>query len=339
MAPPLSVTRQQVLSYRRSVSALDERLPAGTGSLRTAAWAGLTDSVPRAAQLSIHARVEAATPNAWADPSLVQVWGPRYSTYVVSSVDAGVFTLGRYPDGPRKRRRADDIAARLAELLGDRTVTYAEAGRELGVAPNSLRYATTTGTVLIRWEGSGKPTIRSVPRPDIDPADARLELARRYLKVFGPATSASFAKWAGIPPSSGESAFAALSDSLIPVRTPIGDAWLLAEDEERARAPMGPAAPVRMLPSGDTFYLLQGEDRALLVPDSKQRDLLWTSRVWPGAVLVDGEVAGIWRRAGRKVTIEPWRHLDKATKHAIADEAGSMALPNIDGPLVVTWSD
>jgi hypothetical protein len=43
-----------------SKQALDERLRPGPDSLRRAAWAGLQDSMPRAALLSIHARVIAA---------------------------------------------------------------------------------------------------------------------------------------------------------------------------------------------------------------------------------------------------------------------------------------
>ncbi len=59
MSPsPLELTRAQILAFRRRVGALDQRLPPGRRSLRQAAWAGLTDSVPRAALLSINARVE-----------------------------------------------------------------------------------------------------------------------------------------------------------------------------------------------------------------------------------------------------------------------------------------
>ena len=70
----LEVTRAQVVAFRRRVSALDKRLPSGVKSLRIAAWAGLQDSMPRAALLSIHARVDATLPDAWDDPSYVQVW-------------------------------------------------------------------------------------------------------------------------------------------------------------------------------------------------------------------------------------------------------------------------
>ncbi len=74
----------------RQVNALDERLPAGAKSLRVAAWAGLQDSVPRAALLSIHARVEGTTPATWEHPSLVQLWGPRFNDYIVAAKDLSV---------------------------------------------------------------------------------------------------------------------------------------------------------------------------------------------------------------------------------------------------------
>ena len=53
----LDLTRPQILAFRRQAGALDERLPPGKDSLRRAVWAGQQDSVPRAALLSIHARV------------------------------------------------------------------------------------------------------------------------------------------------------------------------------------------------------------------------------------------------------------------------------------------
>jgi len=61
----LDLTRPQVLAFRRRAGALDERLPPGRRSLRRAAWAGLQDSTPRAALLSIHAQVEQAEPSTW----------------------------------------------------------------------------------------------------------------------------------------------------------------------------------------------------------------------------------------------------------------------------------
>src|SRR3989441_13040731 len=216
----LNLTRAQVLAFRRRVGALDERLPPGRRSLRRAAWAGLQDSMPRAALLSIHARVEGTEPSTWEDPSLVQLWGPRYSAYVVPTRDLAVFSLGRLPNEVGALRVAEDLAARVRDLLRGARLTYGEAGRALGEIPNRLRYAAPTGTVLIRWEGARQPTIWTVPRPEVDPRAARLELARRYLHVFGPTTAKSFAEWAGIGPQGGVAAFDAIRRWLTPVRTP-----------------------------------------------------------------------------------------------------------------------
>src|SRR5204863_6026814 len=109
----LRLTRRQILAFRRRVGGLDERMPSGAGSLRLAAWAGLQDSMPRAALLSLHARVEGVGPSTWDDPSLVQLWGPRFNTYVVARRDFALFSLGRYPDDPNGRARAEGLAERL----------------------------------------------------------------------------------------------------------------------------------------------------------------------------------------------------------------------------------
>ena len=335
----LDLTRAQILAYRRNVQALDERLPPGPDSLRRAAWAGLQDSMPRAALLSIHARVEGTGPSTWEDASLVQLWGPRFSAYVVAARDRAVFSLGRLPDDARGRRFAEDTAARLHTFLGGTRMTYGEAGRGLGEYPNRLRYAAPTGTVLIRWDGARQPMIWTVPAPEVDPDKARLELARRYLHVFAPTTPASFAQWAGIASAQGRAAFDALSDSLTPARTPVGDGWILARDEPTFRAPAEPAASARLLPSGDAYFLLQAADRELLVPEPGRRRTLWTARVWPGAVLLAGEIGGTWRRADAVVTVNPWRRLAREERDAVQAEARSFPLPGVAGRIAVRWDD
>jgi winged helix DNA-binding protein len=333
----LDLTPEQILAFRRHVGALDERLPRGPRSLRRAAWAGLQDSMPRAALLSIHARVEGTQPSSWEDPSLVQLWGPRFSAYVVAARDLAVFSLGRLPDEAGARRKAQDLADRLHAVLGGRRMTYGEAGRALGVQPNALRYAAPTGTVLIRWDGARQPTVWTVAPPEVDPRDARLELARRYLHIFGPNTPEAFAGWAGIGPRRGAEAFDALRRSLTLARTPIGDAWILTRDEPTFRDAPGPEAPARLLPSGDAYYL--GDDRELLLPEADRRRELWTPRVWPGALLVEGQLVGTWRRAQGTVTVRTWRRLSRAARDAVEAEAGSLPLPGIEGQVRVRWDD
>ena len=335
----LGLTRPQILAFRRRAGALDQRLPPGQDSLRRAAWAGLQDSVPRAAVLSIHARVAGTAPSTWEDPSLVQLWGPRFVVFVVAARDLAVFSLGTLPDHAKGQRRAEDLAARLHALLGGGRMTYGQAGRALGVHHNSLRYAAATGTVLIRWDGARQAEIWTVPPPQVTPQDARLELARRYLHIYGPVTPQTFGQWAGIGAGRGPAAFDALGTSLTPVRTPVGDAWILASDEEAFRASPGPVAPARLLPSGDPYFLRHGADRDLMVADPGRRNALWTPRVWPGGLLVAGEIAGIWRRADTVITVQPWRPLSPAERDAAAAEAESMPLPGARGRIVVRWED
>ncbi len=78
--------------------------------------------------LSIHARVEGAEPAGWEHPSLVQLWGPRFQVYVIAQRDLAVFSLGRFPDDTKGRRRAEDMAARLHAHLGGARMPYGEAG-------------------------------------------------------------------------------------------------------------------------------------------------------------------------------------------------------------------
>jgi hypothetical protein len=333
---PLKLTRQQILAYRRRVGGLEERAQKTAKSLQRAAWAGLQDSMPRAALLSLHARIVGVEPTTWEHPSLAQLWGPRFNTYVVAKRDFALFSLGRLPDDAKGRLRAEGMAGRLHAQLAGARMTDREVARALGIG-NELRYATTTGTIAIRWEGARAPVIWTVDAPGISAAAACRELARRYLRVFGPTTSERFARWAGISRGSGVAAFTALEGLLVPVRSPLGDEWLLADDEPTMLAGETVSAPARLLPSGDAYFLLDGAERTLLVPRADQRERLWTPRVWPGALLVEGEIRGTWRRAKHTVRIDIWSRLSRATRDAVEAEARSLPLPGLDRPIEVVW--
>ena len=104
------------------------------------------------------------------------------------------------------------------------------------------------------------------------------------------------------------------------------------------RAAETAAAPARLLPSGDAYFLLDGAERELLVPRADQRQRLWTSRVWPGALLVEGEIRGTWRRAQHTVRIDAWARLSRARRDVIEAEARALPLPGLDREIEVVWS-
>jgi hypothetical protein len=60
--------------------------------------------------------------------------------------------------------------------------------------------------------------------------------------------------------------------------------------------------------------------------------------VWPGALLVDGEIRGSWRRAQHTVRIEAWARLSRGMRDAIEAEASGLPLPGVDRSIEVVWS-
>ena len=338
MQSRLRLTRQQILAFRRSVGALDERMPKGPESLRRAAWAGLQDSMPRAALLSLHARVEEVEPSTWEDPSLAQLWGPRYQTYVVAKRDFALFSLGRLPDNAKSRLRAEQMAERLRLHLDGGRMADREAGRALGMNPNAFRYAAPTGTVAIRWEGARAPTIWTVAAPDDRPG-RRLPRARSTLP---PHLRADDGRW--VRPLGGD--LAALGGRCLRVAGGRTAARALAA---RRRVPARRRRAGRAVRDPDPCRAraLAAEWRCLLPaprgragaprPPSGSAARLWTSRVWPGALLVEGEIRGTWRRAQHTVRIDTWARLSRAARDAIEAEAGALPLPGLDRRIDVVW--
>ena len=342
MAIP-SITRENVLAFRQRATHLHRRLP--PGRLVDAAFAGLQDSAPRSAVLALHARVEDVSPSAWKDPRFVQVWGPRGAVYVVPAHDVAVFTRGRIPRNPllaavvraaaEKATRA--FRARQAQperILSDRVV---------GVNFRELRIASMTGAVRIEWDGA-TTSWRVVEPPREAPEPARLELARRFLRSVGPSTPEEFAWWSGGwagsfgSPTRGElsdsqQTFRSLEKELIEVALEGRKRWALRADRSRLERAV-PVETVRLLPAGDPF--LASADRALLVPQPQFRSELWPKSVWPGALMLNEELVGTWRRQVGRVTARTWVPLEPEVKEAVEDEVSSMPIESATKE--VRWS-
>ena len=72
--------------------------------------------MPRAALLSIHARVEGTQPWTWEDPSLVQLWGPRFNVCSSSPAATGAVLI-RWEGA----RRPTVLACRDLHMFGPPT--------------------------------------------------------------------------------------------------------------------------------------------------------------------------------------------------------------------------
>jgi hypothetical protein len=328
----IRVSREQVVRYRLRASHLDRKLPAGR--IADAAWGGLQDSVPRGGVTALHARVEGTAPDSWEDPSLVQVWFRGGADYIVPRADVGVFTLGARPRDPEAAARLDRLADDIHRVTNGETLPVREVQSRLSFQDRTLiKITAPSGRVHIRWDASN---IWLIPAegPDLDPEDARLELGRRFVRWFGPTTKALFGRWTGASADDAAATWTALEPELVEVtvaggaETSAGTRFALASAVD-AITGAEPVEGVRLIPFDDPLTKL---DKELLVADRAHRDLAFppvgTSRGYiPGAILVDGEVVGVWQRQQRRVTIQPWRRVSEPVREAIDEEALGLPIP------------
>ena len=123
-----------------------------------------------------------------------------------------------------------------------------------------------------------------LPDVDVDAADpdeARGELARLYFEAFGPATIDDLAWWGGLTKAEARRAAA---DGAVPQT---GETMFGTPAE--APAPQG----VRLLPTWDALFVTW-RDRSRLLPDALLPYVYDSSGNATSAVLLDGEVAGVW---------------------------------------------
>lgn len=162
------------------------------------------------------------------------------------------------------------------------------------------------------------------PIPDIDPAVARAELLRRYLRCYGPSRRGDFAAWAGIRASDTDPWWSLVEDELTPVEFR-GSSWILTQDLDALRSAPAPKG-VRLLPPRDPYT--QVRDRETII-DRKYHQQVWKTVGEPGTVLADGEITGIWRprKSGRQltITVKTFDSLPARDKTSLQDEAEQVA--------------
>lgn len=156
-----------------------------------------------------------------------------------------------------------------------------------------------------------------------DRAGARA-IVSAYLRLHGPATQGDAAGFVGTTvPELAE----LWPDDLEQVRVGKRTAWIPA-DRLAALEEAAPQRMVRLLPPADP--LLQGRDRATLVPDRGQQKEVWRILGNPGALLVDGAIVGTWRAKAAKrsrlaIEVTAWTRLSARARRAIEDEAAVVA--------------
>lgn len=352
----LSVTRKQVLRFRVARHGLVQRL--GAGELAAAAVVGLQDTPPGTAVISLAARADV---DAGAIDELVLVPSIRGAPLAIVKADLPVFTAGLDPPdedaakavignawkslegGITAMEALDRVSDAVAESLSDGPLArddFHQALRErlpvellwacTGCGTNhvhpSLWRATGIRGVLAIVGREGRSAVFGAPPKARSVKDPGAELARRFLRAYGPARPKLLADWAGLT-TAHATALWERAGELSEVDVEGTEAWALAEDESALADPPPRATGARLLANLDP--LNTARDRELLVPDAKLRKRIWTVLGGPGTVLVNGEVGGLWRPAkqGKKlvVSVEPLGKLTAATEQRLAAEAERIA--------------
>lgn len=357
------VDREQVLAYRVAAHELTREVRRPD---ELAAFAlGLLDTPYGAARLALAARLAADVdlPSGLAagdDPDFPLVWSFRGAPHLHRRTDLAPLAEALWPrtdEGAVARLAAERKAFKAAGITGQEafrtaaTAMRAVAGTRLSKGdlsaavtarlPAAYSYecrgcqATHVYGGLFQQVGlfagvrvAGTSPTMLAPLTDRYPVPRKARgteaLARTYLRLHGPATARDFAGYLGTNPTEITPAW---PDDLAEVSIDGKRAWIPEEHLAMLQAAEKPRM-VRLLTHADPY--LQGRDRDLLVPDREHQKALWRILGSPGAVMIDGEVAGVWRAklAGKRrldVTVTPFSPLPARQRRAVETEARLVA--------------
>jgi len=280
----------------------------------------------------------------WGERSLVKTWMMRGTLHLLAADDLPLYVAARRTYTPRRPpsyftyhgvtpEELQAIEEAIPAVLGAEGMTREELAEAVAARARSPRLAEVLRS---GWGALLKPSAargelcfgpnegRNVTfvRPaawlgawrDEDPQQAILEVARRFLGAYGPATPEEFARWWGDQPAPAKRLFRALGDELVPVEVEGWQGWALAATlPQIERAAMEPS--VVLLPAFDPYTIAFCRHPALLPAEhvsSVSRPQGWISP----AVLVCGRIAGTWEHELQRGTVsiqvklfnrpEPW---------------------------------
>ncbi|WP_405601590.1 winged helix DNA-binding domain-containing protein [Streptomyces sp. NBC_01410] len=325
---------------RQGLAAPAPSSPAGIA----AAMLGAHAQVLSAAELSLALRLDGGATRAdvrealWGEGSLVKTYGSRGTVHLLAAADLPLWTgaLSAIPAGPSPMpadvrmtpEQTEQVVAAIGDALAGAELTIDELTEAIVARTGSWAGDRVMDAFQDKWprwrqvmhKAGHRGVLRFAPNrgrkatytsPGVTPMDgpaASAALVDRYLRAYGPATPAHFAKWLAAPKAWADGLFTSLADKGRIEEVVFGGspAWVASGGtgfpDERPRG-------VRLLPYFDA-YTIASQPRELLFPGiAYERALAGGQAGNFPVVLVDGTVAGVWhqRRSGRRiaVTVEP----------------------------------
>jgi len=351
----------QVNSFRLERHHLSDRAPRKDLARVVGDIGGVQAQLMSAAELQIAVRVDCTIADVrkalWTDRTLVKTWLMRGTLHLASATDLPVFTAAmstrwisqmrpswlKYMQitEPEFWKIVDEIGAALDGNPLTREELIAVVGKGKSERIHEL--------LASGWGGLLKPAARNgrlcfgpnrgqsvtFVRPqewlkswrEVDPDAALAEMARRYLRAYGPAAKSDFTRWWGAWPGVGNGAWSALAGELVPVSVEGVRLDMLASDLDAVQsARVEPS--VILLPAFDPYILGHATRDHLFerqFAPRVSRTAGWISAV----VLVGGTVAGTWTHTlaskSLSIEVEPFRRVTPAVRAGIRLRAGELA--------------
>jgi hypothetical protein len=321
---------------------------------------GVQAQVMSAAELQAAVRVDCRVTDVrdalWKRKTLAKTWLMRGTLHLVPAKDLPLYTAAMSARWMRMRNSwlkfvqlSEPEFWEVVEAIGKALDGQVLTREELVATVGKGRSERIRDVMKSGWGGILKPVARrgllcfgpsrgqsvTFVRPEqwlgawreVDPDKALIEVARRYLRAFGPATREDFARWWGSWSGVGKAAWAGLADELVAVTIEGRRADLLSSDVPLI-AKQRVEESIQLLPSFDP-YVMGHSSRDHIVEAANLSKVSRTAGWISAVVLVDGKAAGTWTHetaaGGLRITVEPFRRLSAKTKAGVRSKAESLA--------------
>jgi len=324
---------------------------------------GIQAQILSAAELAIGARVAGITRQdaqaaLWERHTLVKTYGPRGTLHLLPADELPLWMAALraaealsgppwYQRAGLESSQADDLLDAIGAALDGRCLTRKELAdvvtsrvgewareRLLSAWGELLAPAALAGKLCF---GPGTGSQVSFVRADEwighwekhDPRDALIELCRRYIATYGPATHQDIAHWFRLKPEQARGLMESLAAELEEVEFLGRRAWLLASDT-RDDPQEADESSLWLLPQYDC-YLLGCGPRERIVPEVARPRVntygrgRFESATGLPVLVIDGAVAGMWERRkqgkANELRVESFVELTARQHEQLATEA------------------
>ena len=303
-----TLARQLLLERRRSpATAVIERLGGMQAQWPQAPYVGLWSRIPGFRRETLERAIRSG--------NVVKATMMRGTLHLVTARDYPLFFAalrGLRPWGdPESMELGRKLVPAVRALFAEGPLTFQHVMEHLEQTHGSVDeltrrrawFATRTGGHILHapetalWSSRPQALFTAIDEPEVvETRLARAELVRRYLGAFGPASRADLAGWSGMRVSD----FAEAFETLEPLRRFRDENGRELLDLPRAPLPAADTpAPVRFLPKWDNV-LLAFADRTRVLPEEYRKTVIAKNGDVAQTFLVDGVVAGRWRRRERQ---------------------------------------